>query len=158
MVWLVLDLLDLFRLVDKSTRRHAKTEKRTGRWTIQRLGNGTHVGNHSLDAVALALNLGNDGWHLVAVEWVVNIPSKHTHTHTHTQKKLDVWRGEGGKNKERKKKALTHSFTPTQHTLLHSLLHSCTPTQHSLQHNTHNTGLPVDVVDGRHGDDKASLM
>ena len=136
MVWLVLDLLDLFRLVDKSTRRHAKTEKRTGRWTIQRLGNGTHVGNHSLDAVALALNLGNDGWHLVAVEWVVNIPSKHTHTHTH-KKKLDVWRGRGGKTKKEKKK---HSLTPS---LLHntpSFTRSFTP---ALLHNTHSNTTPT---------------
>ena len=49
------------------------TRALTGGGAVQGFGNLDHVGNHSLDAVAAAFNLGNQLGHLVAVKGVVDL-------------------------------------------------------------------------------------
>lgn len=47
-----------------------KFELLTGWWAGQSLGHFDHVDNDGLDAIAFALNLGQDARHFVPVEWI----------------------------------------------------------------------------------------
>lgn len=49
--------------------------RRTGRRASQLLGDVAQIDNDSLDAIALALNLGLQALHLVAVEGIGDIPA-----------------------------------------------------------------------------------
>jgi hypothetical protein len=59
--------------VGLSTKLEAKVLDDVSRRTSQRVGNAGQVDNDGLDAVALALNLGLEALHLVAVEGVGDI-------------------------------------------------------------------------------------
>jgi len=67
--------------VSLSTELKAKVLDDIGRGTAQRLGNRVQVDNDGLDTIALALNLGLDFLHLVAVEGIGDIPANIDSSH-----------------------------------------------------------------------------